>query len=257
MMPNTPVPLRMLALATGAGWGFSLGAGTSSDVPVFCGDLIRTLILRSDQAVDLLFQENPPVPLVMGWIAMLLAMMSPLLSQPTQDIWQRSLPRRRWRAIGLFLAGYATPWLAAGAVLPVVVLAITVFAGNDVSAFAVGLAICLIWQASPWRQRAMNRCHRRPRLGAFGMQADRDTLRYGLEHGTACTHACWAWMLLPLLLAGGWHMVIMGLVTLGIAYERTLPPRSPNWHLPFGDARDRLAAHLQHLRRMYRKMQQA
>src|SRR5689334_13696735 len=55
-----------------------------------------------------------PASLAMGWALMLVAMMSPVLIAPVRHIRDRSFAYRRWRAIALFVAGYAAIWMAAG-----------------------------------------------------------------------------------------------------------------------------------------------
>ena len=55
--------------------------------------------------------------LLAGWLAMLLAMMPPLLAQPVLHVWWSSLrPRRPW-ALFLFGSAYTAVWMGAGAVL--------------------------------------------------------------------------------------------------------------------------------------------
>ena len=64
---------------------------------------------------------------------MLLAMMPPLVAPPLLHVWHRSLPRRRLRAVALFVLGYACVWLTAGALLAVASLAL------GAAAFTTGL----------------------------------------------------------------------------------------------------------------------
>ena len=86
----------------------------------------------------------------------------------------------------------------------------------------------LIWQASPFKQRCLNRCHSHRPLAAFGIAADVDALRLGLETGVWCTASCWAAMLFPMLWFQG-HFVAMAAVALLMFCERLDPPRTPAW----------------------------
>lgn len=169
-----------------------------------------------------------------GWFAMLAAMMAPLLADPLRLLWHRSLRPRRVRAVAAFVAGYLAVWMAVGAVLLAVAAWLRPLPGW--TAPLLGLAAVLAWQASPWKQACLNRCHQAPRLAAFGWAADRDALRYGLTKGGWCVGSCWALMLLPLL-AGPAGLAVMLVVTAVMLAERWRPARAPAWRLPVGSLR--------------------
>src|SRR5215471_14706610 len=76
---------------------------------------------------QMLLAMNPPASLAAGWALMLVAMMAPVLIAPVRHIHLRSLTHRRARSIVLFIAGYATIWMALGAVLLAMELAVTLF----------------------------------------------------------------------------------------------------------------------------------
>src|SRR5262249_8142641 len=94
---------------------------------------------------------------------------------------------------------------------------------------AVGL-IAFVWQASPIKQRCLNRCHSHRPLSAFGVAADRDALLMGLDHGRFCVGSCWAIMLFPMLLPEG-HVAAIAAGTLLVFCERLDPARPPAWRL--------------------------
>jgi predicted metal-binding membrane protein len=230
----SPWLARWALLLGSAGWGWTLYAGDAYALPALCSALPAAL-LGSSAGVAAWLSVTPLSGLLVGWLAMLAAMMPPLLVGPAADIWQRSLPQRRWRSIALFTCGYFILWIFAGTVLLALALAMLVLAdGRAMPAFAAMLGLALLWQASPWRQLAFNRCHHEPRLSAFGRRADRDALRYGCTHALACIAACWALMLLPLL-AGAAHVALMLPAGLLLALERALPAQPARWRLPWLD----------------------
>jgi predicted metal-binding membrane protein len=155
-------------------------------------------------------------------------MMAPMLVAPLYHIRICAFARRRMRSITLFVTGYGTIWMIAGIAIGIVGLAATWFMPQSyLPAMIVGL-IALIWQASPFKQRCLNRCHSHRPLVAFGIAADLDVLRLGLEQGLWCTGSCWVAMLFPMLLPQG-HLMAMAAVALLMFCERLDPPRTPAW----------------------------
>jgi len=180
--------------------------------------------------------------LAAGWALMLAAMMLPLLTAPVRHVHDRSFARRRGRAIALFIGGYAAAWMGAGAVLLALAAAARPLAHGSPLPLAAATIVALVWQASPVKQRCLNRCHAQPELAAFGLAAEVGALRFGLTHGAWCVGSCWALMLLPLLVARG-HVAAMAAVTLLMIaerLERATPPRW-RWRVP-GKAARLLAA---------------
>lgn len=161
-------------------------------------------------------------------VLMFAAMMVPLSGAPVRHVRHRSFASRRGRAVALFMVGYALPWIAATAVLLVAAAWIVSARSAAVLALAVaGVAVC---QASPLKQRFLNRCHGHPALAAFGVRADLGALRFGASHAAWCIGSCAALMLLPMLSARG-HLPLMAGVTLWLAGERLEKPRPPRWRL--------------------------
>jgi predicted metal-binding membrane protein len=163
-----------------------------------------------------------------NWALMMVAMMLPTLVPPLCYVHSRSFARRRVRAMGLFVAGYGAVWLAVGsALLGLQLLAQWATVNLYLPVVVAGL-LALVWQASPLKQRCLNRGHRHRALAAFGFRADWDALRLGLEHGGWCAASCWALMLVPLLLPHG-HLLAMAVVGLLMFCERMDPPTQPAW----------------------------
>jgi predicted metal-binding membrane protein len=94
----------------------------------------------------------------------------------------------------------------------------------------VAAAIAIVWQFSPFKQRALNRCHSHRALAAFGSAADLGALRFGWTHGIWCVCSCWALMLLPLLAPRG-HLAAMAIVSLWMLAERFERPMAARWRL--------------------------
>lgn len=164
-----------------------------------------------------------------GWPLMLVAMMSPLLIPALRHVYARSLPSRRWRALALLSAVYLGIWSAAGELLQAMAAALhSVVQGG--AAFTFGLLTVLVWQLSPVKQRCLNRRSAHPPIAAFGRAADLDVARFGCVHALWCVGSCWVLMLLPLL-AGGWHLIVMAVVSAWIWAEPFDTPRVPSWRL--------------------------
>jgi len=160
------------------------------------------------------------------WLAMVAAMMLPLMWGHVSLIAQRSLWRRRHRAIALFLASYAGIWLLFGFV------AIVLFptAGRPLLAAAT-LVVAALWQVTPWKRLALLACHRTVPLAPVGWRADLDCLRYGCNTARTCVTSCWALML---ACAAGHHAFwLMTAATVFVVTERMADrPR----HLRFAGA---------------------
>lgn len=164
------------------------------------------------------------------WLAMLLAMMTPLLWLPLIHVWQRSLAERRIRAVALFLFGYMTPWLAATAILTCLAIGLRLATASALAAFAIALAAAVLWQATPVRAQCLRRCHDLEPLPAFGLAADWASLRFGAHVASFCIAACWALMLLPLT-ADVAHVPLMAAVAFVMLVERYTEPRRFGLHL--------------------------
>jgi predicted metal-binding membrane protein len=176
----------------------------------------------------MLFAANPPASLASNWALMLVAMMAPMLVAPIYHIRISSFARRRARSTMLFAAGYGVIWMAAGVVIVAVELMATWLLPRSYLPATIVSVIAVVWQASPFKQRCLNRCHSHRPLAAFGIAADLDVLRMGLEQGLWCTGSCWAAMLFPMLLPEG-HFVAMAAVAVLMFCERLDPPKAPAW----------------------------
>ena len=169
--------------------------------------------------------QMPPVDsfnltqLAAGWLLMLVAMTPPLIVAPLRHVRERSFAHRRARAMFLFAIGYGAMWMIAGMGLQLMALAVRLASSDTLMCLAFSAAAATLWQVSPAKQWCLNRCHSRPQLAAFGAAADRAAVAFGLKHGAACVGACWALMLLPLLVGQG-HVLAMFAIMLFVSAER-------------------------------------
>jgi predicted metal-binding membrane protein len=225
MTGRPPLPLLAASLA---GWMALLGLDRALLASPLCLSFTTPGAVASAVFASL-FAANPPDLVVLAWLAMLLAMMPPLLTQPIARIRLRSLMRRRHHAVALFVTGYGAVWIMAGSVLMTASAALGLFAAAiGTPALPIAAAVAIIWQMTPWRQHALIRCHRLPCLSAFGFEADRDCLRFGLTHGLWCVVTCAPLMLVPLC-APEIHLPLMAALAAGLLLERLAPPRRPCW----------------------------
>ena len=182
----------------------------------------------SGASPDVLSVLKPYASFSTGWAVMLIAMMAPLLIAPVRHIRDRSLARRRVRAILLFGASYAGVWTAAGLILTMLAQEFRIATPDSRLCLPFGIFLVLLWQFSPAKQGCLNRVHIHPDLTAFGWTADATAVRFGLLHGFWCCGSCWTLMLLPLLISRG-HLVVMAVVTLWLWAEQLESPMPSRW----------------------------
>lgn len=220
---------RAFVAASAAGWALIAALALAQPLATLCLSP-RTVgegtITRVAAALDV----TGPAALTLTWLAMVLAMMPPLVASPLLHVWYRSLKRRRFYAVALFVFGYALVWFSAGIPLALGALLLgSVAESVSLPAFAIATLLALIWQVSPLKQISLNRCHGRPTLAAFGYSADADALRYGLGHGMWCVGTCWGLMLLPLTVTGLMHWSVMVAITYMLIVERVRGPAPASW----------------------------
>lgn len=189
-------------------------------------------LVTAGSAVSTIYGVNTTAALaVLSWIVMVVAMTAPLLARPIGQLRLRTLARRRNRSVALFAAAYMLVWIAIGPVLLAAPRAIDVLANaTHLPAIAIAALLAAVWQAAPMRQRALNRCHRLPNLAAFGTEADRDCIQFGLTHGFWCAATCAPLMVLTLMVPA-FHLPLMFILSLALQLERLAPPQTPCWTL--------------------------
>jgi predicted metal-binding membrane protein len=124
-----------------------------------------------------------------GWTAMVLGMMLPVVAPQARRIAMRSLWERRQRAMAWFLAGYLAVWFAVGAVLVGVLLALGL-SDPGPAVLAAALLAAAAWQVARPRRRVMRRCGVLRPCAARGWRANRDCAESGVRIGLRCTFTC-------------------------------------------------------------------
>ncbi len=220
--PRDCATLRIGVLTTSAAaWALLLATPTNG---------CHCLTAASGTSLAQLFAAQSVSSASYGWLVMLVAMMAPMTLPALYQIRFSSFANRRWGTSALFLLGYAMVWMAGGVVLIGIEVVAKWRAPGSLGQALVVALLALVWQASPAKQRCLNRCHSHRSLSAFGPAAALDALRMGLGHGVWCVGSCWAIMLLPMLLPDG-HLAAMAAVTVVMLCERLDPPASPAWRL--------------------------
>jgi predicted metal-binding membrane protein len=212
-----------IALCAGLAWLLLALGSLDIFVPALCtGELLWSVPSRDLLAFVL--AVNSPARLALGWAVMVAAMMLPTLGDLLVHVRQRSFARARAGCVAALLSGFAAVWMLAGIVLMGLALAVQLSAPGWRVALLQVLALALVWQVSPIKQLALNRCHGRPVFAAFGHAAWRDCFVIGLRAGGWCFASCWAVMLVALVVPAG-HLAVMAAVALLIWAERLEPPR--------------------------------
>jgi predicted metal-binding membrane protein len=215
----TKAPLSTLIAVDLAGWVVLSNSHFSLLMPDFCSSLPGNWMAQGSAGLVTALILSPPAQLIMSCLIMLVAMMTPLLARPITHVWNHSLARLRAPAIALFVAAYAGVWLVAACVLMAIALALKAFSSAAFPIPALAVLIALIWQATPAKQTCLDRCDRLPRLSAFFSTTVWDCVRYGTTTALWCVGACWALMLVPLVV-DGMHFTTMAGVTAVLFVER-------------------------------------
>lgn len=222
-------PFPPLALSAAVAWLlFAFGGGPLMALPVLCaGQLLGSLPGGAEFVFALTWLS--PTQLARSWVVMLIAMMLPFAVGSITHVRSRSFRHERILATWAFLLGYFAVWM--GAALPLIGLALflRLFAGDPVVPLVAALFFAIAWQTTPWKQFALNKCHARPPLAAFGTTPFGSSAGYGLNHGLWCLANCSPIMLVTLV-APSHSQIWMVLAAMWIWAERLEAPRKPIFH---------------------------
>lgn len=235
-----------LAIAAALAWLLlALGSGGIAAPEICSAALLWSA--PSPEAFAFFFAFVSPWSLLAGWVVMVVAMMLPTACDPLVHVRERTLRRLRPGCLALFLCGYVGVWTLAGVILLAASVTVRMASPGPVAPLAVAGAVALAWQVSPWKQVALNQCHRRPGLAAFAPAAYWSALAFGLRLGFWCLASCWALMAAALMVPA-YHVAVMAFLAACIWAERLEPARPPQWRasLPLRALRmmDRLATRL-------------
>ncbi len=160
------------------------------------------------------------------WTLMAMAMMTPLALPAASHVATNSLRRRRDRAVTEFLLAYLTLWVGFGALALLVIALLPLDRAAIVLAAVLGLAA--LWELSPAKRWAINRCHRTSPLPPRGWRASLGTVRFGFLHGGACVASCWPLMVVMAVAPAGRLAWCAALGGVGAAEKLALKPRRAN-----------------------------
>lgn len=231
--------LAPLTAAAGLAW-LVLALGTAG-VPTLALCSAAVLSLPSPDALGLLLTFVSPWSLALGWALMVVAMMAPTAFDPLFHLRERSLRSLRPPCLALFLGGYLGVWLLAGPVFLGAAIAIRLAVPHPLALLAAASIVAAIWQVSPPKQTALNRCHRRPTLAAFAPAAYRSALTAGVQQGLWCLASCWPLMAAAVLAPAG-HLAAMALVAAFVWAERLEPAGPARWRVRLPARTLRMAA---------------
>ena len=167
------------------------------------------------------------------WLPMLIGMMFPGLSNSLRYVWTHNFTRNRVTGILSFLIAYVVVWSLAGVFLSNATQLISRSANyNNWLTFSVIFGLTMVWQASPWKQMCLNRCHIPQRISPFNLNAVPDCCRYGLKRGIWCVGSGWAlmWLSMFVMQFGTWAMLAVGFV---MFVELLLPHGPVRWKIPY------------------------
>jgi hypothetical protein len=167
---------------------------------------------------------------LVGWMAMVAAMMLPTTASGLHELSLRSYRDRRTRARVVYVGTMLGVWLVAG--LPLVALRGWP-RSHDLRVAAVAFAVAALWACTPWRQRLVQACHRTIPLAPSGWAADRSVVVQVLVATVPCVAACGA-LMAGCLLTG--HRLVPMLVGAAATWTEKLQFRP--------DARPQVAAAL-------------
>lgn len=216
---------RAIAAIGVIGW-ITLGmVGLSPNLPSLCSangwNLTSQLLAVA--------QLNAPLAIALTYLAMLAATMVPLLVQPLREVADRAVASRRGVALCVFAGAYVLVWIAAAPAfaLTLVWLA-TAFPPGSPWPVVIPPALAIGWHTFPWRQIALNRCHKRLTSLVLPDSGLASLAKEGLGQGAACVAACAPIMLWAMALQD-WHIAAMAIAALFVWAERRLPPEKPRW----------------------------
>ena len=144
---------------------------------------------------------------LLGWMAMVGAMMLPTTVPAVDDLIRRSYRRRRLIASLEYLVGYLACWGMAGAIF---VQFRRLAQMQNRCLVVLGCLLAAFWAMLPVRRTWFSQCHRQIPLCPTGWRADWDAVRQGATQGVPCVKMCWLLMVACGISEHDWGMMIGG-----------------------------------------------
>lgn len=181
--------------------------------------------------------EMAPIPMqasmsltayLIGWIAMMAAMMFPAI-YPVVRLYSRASGRGTVAPLPFFVGGYMLVWGAVG--LPAYIAWRTLAGPIDAGAMWVGrlagavLLTAALYQLTPLKRACLQHCRSPMSLfvrASSNVAKPTAAVRLGATHGAFCLGCCWALMAV-LVAVGTMHIGWMAALTLVIFIEKVLP----------------------------------
>ncbi len=224
-------PFRGPVLIGAAATGLSAAMDSHAHLPSLPGSSAVHSALGAAMSGHVHSATNPQPTVILAWLLMLIAMMTPVIASPLSHVRTSSLRCRQGRSCAAFMSGYFGVWCLAGIPLLAAAFAIRSLTSSVSVALLTASAMALIWSGCPLQRAVLNRAHGLRRLNLFGLAAARDCIAFGAVAGGWCVASCWAWMLVPLLLPVG-HVPAMLAVSAIVMSERLHGPGPPSWRVP-------------------------
>jgi predicted metal-binding membrane protein len=221
-----------LIAAAGVSWLGALFLPTREGFS-FC-DASVWISLSADK-LRFLLSGTESIALFLGWILMVAAMMTPMLTRNVAHVRARSISAIRTWGTAFFLFGFLALWLLVGIPFIGILFLTELMQSHAIVTVSTALLISVLWQFSPAKQFCLNRCHRTPALRGSGVKFVASVFRYGYMQGVWCFGTCWAIMLVALF-AGEWHKSVMVLASGFLLAERLEKPKRPGWEVRYPTA---------------------
>jgi hypothetical protein len=194
--------LFALALLSVVGWINLPASGDMATMAALCGERgLDFSAARAGALIELQWAFAGHSIAAGGW--MLLAMAPPLLGGPLGSLWTSTARRRRPTAVAAFMLGYAGIWTLALPPLCMLMFGVAIAADLlHVAAPLLGLGIALAWQLGRVKRTALALCHLPAAARGDTGPGVRTCFTHGITQAAGCVGACWAAMVLPMLVAG-------------------------------------------------------
>ena len=210
--------VAILAAVSAIAWShLSPGSMAMDPVPQICGGEGGI----SEVLTEFRLAAEPPAVWLAPWMLMVAAMASPLLAGRLIQLTQLT-GRLFW--VAAFLIAFAAVWAAAGEIIFQLMVSLHIAAHIlHAPPALVSVALALLWQATPWKQRSLNLCHLAPPPEGTMLAA----LRFGGLIGLGCFGVCGPGMLAAMMLSPGsqhsWIASMIAFMPLKVTVIRSGP----------------------------------